>query len=182
MAGNEGTISGTSFDDAGIGNTGIMTLTNSIIAYTAGADGCASNTTTVTILNTLIEDGTCGITNNVDGNKTGDPQLFPLVFNADRGTFELDENGALTKSHEPQASSVVIGGGNPTYCTATDQINYARGAGNCDMGSIETDGVPTAVRLGDVSAEIILPSLGLFIILSAILLLIFGTIATLKRG
>jgi len=89
---------------------------------------------------------------------------------ADRGSFELSDNGAVTQSHELRGGSPVIGGGSPTFCTNADQISYARGAGNCDMGARETDGVPTAVGLsGQLAVSRALARLQLMVLVIAVL-------------
>lgn len=60
-------------------------MRNSIIANSATGGDCATTGGTLNIQNTLVEDSGCGITNGVNGNKTGDPDLgsftsgyFPL--------------------------------------------------------------------------------------------------------
>ena len=154
---NEGTITGTAVNDSVIGNRGVMTMTNSIVAYTIGENSCLNiddGISSSMVINSWIEDGSCGVSNNVNGNKTGDPQLYLLAFDNDRGSFELDENGALTKSHALQSGSNAIGAGSGTYCTATDQLGFARPSGNCDMGARENVelNVPTAVAVRGQSA------------------------------
>jgi len=84
--------------------TNTITLYNTILANNAGDGDCYDgyHTTTIVAKNSLIADGSCGITNGVNGNITGaDPQLGPLA-----------NNGGATTTMSLAAASPAIGAGN----------------------------------------------------------------------
>jgi hypothetical protein len=115
--------------------SGNVVVSNSIIANNSVNeiecsvhDGATSN-----ISYSLIEDGSCGIVNGVNGNRTGDPNLGALVGNPDY--------------HPLNAGSIAINAGSnaliPAGVTA-DQAGNARIIGGIvDMGSVESSFVPT---------------------------------------
>jgi hypothetical protein len=131
------TFSGNSSSQIGGGGAiytfGPVTLNNSILANSTAGGDCGVITGTVSATNTLIEDNTCGITNGVNGNKTGDPNL-----------------GALTGSpaYFPlNAGSIAINAGSNALIPAgvtTDQPGNPRiQGGTVDMGSFESAPPPT---------------------------------------
>ena len=78
---NDSTISGNSasaFAGGGIENWGTVHLNNSILANSTGSSRDCDNLVaeaTVIAQNSLVEDGSCGVTSGVNGNLTGDPAL-----------------------------------------------------------------------------------------------------------
>ncbi|HEX8999259.1 MAG TPA: choice-of-anchor Q domain-containing protein, partial [Blastocatellia bacterium] len=75
IAGNNSTSTGAVRNN---GSSSILNLRNSILANNTGGDGdCSNGLGTVNAQHTLIETGTCGITNGVNGNLTSDPALNP---------------------------------------------------------------------------------------------------------
>ncbi len=124
IAGNNGTTS----DSVGIGidNVGEMTLSNSIVADSSVGPDCDDlSSGLMTVRNTFVADESC-ITNNVDGNLSGDPQLEILW-----------DNGGTTRTHAFDAASEVLGGGGAGDCLAIDQRRFARAGVTCDLGSLE---------------------------------------------
>ncbi len=63
----------------GYNGDGTLTLRNSILANSNSGGDCNSSVS-VDMQNSLIEDGSCGITNGQNGNLTGDPMLGGLGF------------------------------------------------------------------------------------------------------
>jgi len=130
----------------GIANFGgTLNSRNSIIANSTGGDCLINNTVTTNFQNSLVEDGSCGVTNGAGGNLTGDPNLGPL-----------QNNGGATLTHALLAGSIAIDAGSNALANGltTDQ----RGAGfprifgaSVDIGAFELqvadtdgDGVPDA--------------------------------------
>jgi hypothetical protein len=138
------------FNDTG--NT--ATFSNSIVANSLFASGECAGITPPTFTYSLVEDGSCSVTDGIDGNKTGDPQLGPLA-----------DNGGPTLTHTPNsASSPVVDTGSNALVPAevtTDQRGFERiwdggparspAAPVVDMGSVEFD-APTAVTLVALTA------------------------------
>jgi hypothetical protein len=127
---NNSTVSGNTTGGAGGGilSYNNLTLKNTILANSNAGVDCLIAAGTTDITYSLIEDGGCGITNGVNGNKTGDPNL-----------------GALTGSpayHPLNAGSIAINAGSNALIpggVTTDQPGNARiQGGTVDMGSFES--------------------------------------------
>jgi uncharacterized repeat protein (TIGR01451 family)/CSLREA domain-containing protein/uncharacterized repeat protein (TIGR02543 family) len=135
------TITNSTFsDNTGSGvaaANGTLKLNNNILANTStGADCYAGSNTSISIQSNLIEDASCGITNGLDGNLTGDPMLGSLA-----------DNGGLTQTMALQDGSPAINAGDNTL--AVDESSAAlnfdqRGTGYnrivggfVDMGAYE---------------------------------------------
>jgi hypothetical protein len=110
-------------------NSGTATVNNSLLANQVRGSNCA-NSGSITIQNTLIEDSSCGITNGVNGNKTGDPSLgafsgryYPL--NSDSIAINAGDNS-------------LIPGGVTTDITGSPRIQQ----GTVDMGAYESAFTP----------------------------------------
>lgn len=102
------------------------TLQSSVVAGSLDGANCALATTPLQSAgNNLASDSSCGL--NGSGDRQGvDPGLKPLA-----------NNGGLTQTHLPQASSPLLDQGG-AFCAATDQRGVARPAGPaCDIGAVE---------------------------------------------
>ncbi|MEZ5426257.1 MAG: choice-of-anchor Q domain-containing protein [Pyrinomonadaceae bacterium] len=110
---------------------------NSIVANSIGAPDCyIIADITINFQNSLVEDGSCGVINGVNGNRTGDPNLGPL-----------QNNGGPTPTHALLPGSIAINGGNNWLAadqTSQPLINDQRGSGftrisdlTVDMGAYE---------------------------------------------
>jgi CSLREA domain-containing protein len=118
-------------------NGGTYTIRNSIIANSNGLD--CNNGGTLNIEYSLVEDGSCGVTNGVNNNLTGDPNLIPLGF-----------YGGSTPTHGLMSNSIALNAGNncvtnqncttfnPLFSAATDQRGASR-VGNVDIGAFEVN-------------------------------------------
>jgi len=124
------TLSGNSAPTTGGGilNTGLLTLSNSIVANTpAGSDCFNSGTITHAGVN-WSEDGTCFI------------QTTPM---GDPGLDALADNGGVTFTHALQQGSAAIDAADNAICAAApvsniDQRGEARpNGGRCDIGAFE---------------------------------------------
>ena len=113
--------------------TGTAILNNSIVAGNTGSSQC-TNIGTVNAHNTLMEDGTCGVTNGVNGNLTGDPLLGALA-----------DNGGTTQTMLLLAGSPAIDACDAALAVDADDnpltvdqrgIGRTQGAA-CDMGAVE---------------------------------------------
>lgn len=143
LSGNSVTTSG-----GGISNSNLLVLRNTIIANSTGGD---CNGPAATAFNSLVEDGTCGVTNGVNGNLTGvDPLLEPLTGtpayfplsgysparNAGNNLFvtEADDDGAGVTDFAVDYN----GDGDTNDTLTTDQSGATRVANSTvDMGSTE---------------------------------------------
>jgi CSLREA domain-containing protein len=120
-------------------NGSAFNVRNSIIANSVGSD-CTVNFS-LNIQHSLVEDGSCGVTNGINNNKTGDPNLGPLA-----------DNGGPTPTHALLANSAAINAGNncvtdltcpannPPFALTTDQrgAGFARKVGTAvDIGAFE---------------------------------------------
>jgi len=109
-----------------------LTLNNSILANSLGSD-CYLAGGTFNLAFSLIEDGTCGVVNGVNGNRTGDPNLGALTGSP---AYYPLVNGSIAIN---AGSNALVPGG-----VTTDQAGNARiQAGIVDMGSYETSINPT---------------------------------------
>jgi len=140
---NNGTFAGTGGgiynNDSGSGST--TTLNNTIVANSGGGSDCANNSGTFNINHSLIMDGSCGVTNGVNGNLTGDPNLGSLT-----------DNGGPTQTMTLLPGSPAIDAGDDTMCAAAvgspnygagglDQRGTTRPQGSaCDIGAYEVPG------------------------------------------
>jgi cysteine-rich repeat protein len=129
--------------------SGSVTLTNTIIAESAGPS-CRGSAITDGGHN-LIEDATspCGLTNGVNGNIVGvDPLLDPEG---------LKDNGGPTHTIALLPGSPAINAGDPSICASppvngVDQRGYARpGTGHtqCSIGAYEADAFSSEACTGD---------------------------------
>jgi predicted outer membrane repeat protein len=119
------TFSANSGSPGGIASNVDMTMFNTIIANSVGAD-CSA--TVAANLNNLIEDGSCSPA------FTGDPNLGPL-----------NDNGGATKTFVLLSPSNAKNNGENGICAANlvnglDQRGYLRNDGACDIGAFEVDG------------------------------------------
>lgn len=108
---------------------GVLTLMNTIIADSLIGDDCYNDGGNLTLINALIEDGSC------NPPWSGDPKLAPLA-----------DNGGPSQTHALLPGSVAIDAGNDSICAAdpvkgVDQRGEPRfgsSAGNhCDIGAYE---------------------------------------------
>lgn len=113
--------------------TGILYVSNTIIAGSPGDDCFNETGTIVTNQNNLVEDNSCP--EEASGRVTGDPLLGSLA-----------DNGGATLTHAPSADSPAIDAGDNASCLPADQRGAARPAdGNgddlavCDIGAFELD-------------------------------------------
>ncbi|HYO89076.1 MAG TPA: right-handed parallel beta-helix repeat-containing protein, partial [Candidatus Limnocylindrales bacterium] len=127
--------------------TGAFTMVNSIAANNAGGGDCAGASPTVG--NTLVEDGSCGVTSGSGGNLTGDPNLGPLA-----------NNGGATLTHALLTGSIAGNAGDNSNVpggVTTDQTGAARiQGGTVDMGSVEGAGGGTSlVTISPAAASVL---------------------------
>ncbi len=127
---NSGSLSGGLANPVG----GMMYLTNTIVANSAGFD-CSAGGTFGGNSNNLIEDMSCG---NM-AYLSGDPNLGPLT-----------NNGGLTDTHALLDGSIAIDSGTNLNCPLTDQRGITRPQHEtCDIGAYEVLDVtaPTVVSI-----------------------------------
>src|SRR5262249_41666993 len=130
--------------NAGVGTSGNVTVTNSILAGNNGGNGdCSGTLTTAGGYNLIQNAAGCTLAGTTTGNVIGqDPQLAALA-----------DNGGPTKTHAIALGSPALDAGNPGTpgsggftCEATDQRGTARpqpSGGRCDIGAFEVVYVPT---------------------------------------
>jgi len=129
-----------------VNDNSTLYLNNSIIAGGTSSE-CSIISGTVIVHNSLIQNGSCGITNGVDGNLTGDPSLgaltgSPAYFPLDITSIAVD-TGDNTLAVDQSGNSLI-----------TDQVGNARIQGRAvDMGAYETLGVPS-VSISPDSASV----------------------------
>ncbi len=113
--------------DRQLGNSGELTLSNTIIAGVESGTDCGGVTPAVSLGHNLHTDGTCGITQQTD-SPFSNPGLLPLA-----------DNGGLSKTHALQPGSDAIDTGNcGNGATAKDQRGISRPQGlECDIGGYE---------------------------------------------
>ena len=131
--------------EAGISAGGVLTMSNSLVAGNTGGTGdCAVLSGGVaTISFSLIEDGSCGIINNVNGNVIDTPEYYvlaPVVDDYDEYTGFSSEQPVPTWTHELPNTSVARNKGSTVTCTTHDQRDYVRTDGACDLGAFEHEG------------------------------------------
>ncbi len=131
---------------------GSVTLKNSIVANSPSGGDCFNSSGTINAEFSLIEDGSCGVTSGINGNRTGDPNLGPL-----------QNNGGPTQTHALLAGSPAINAGSdlliPVGIT-TDQrgTGFARIFGAAvDMGAFEVQSPPDADGDGVFDADDVCP-------------------------
>ncbi len=121
--------------------TGTAAVNNSIIANSMGGD-CV-NSATLTIQHSLIMDGSCGITNGVNGNLVADPLLGALGNNG--GTTETMALQAGSPAINAGSNSLAVDPGNGNAPLTTDQIGNPRIVGVVDLGAVEDQGTQMLV-------------------------------------
>jgi CSLREA domain-containing protein len=130
ISGNSAQLGGGIYAGAASNNQGgTSTSRNSIIANSTGGDCSKVSTATVSFQDSLVENGSCGVTNGVNGNRTGDPLLGPLA-----------DNGGTTLTHALLAGSIAIDAGSNALANGltTDQRGAARIQNSIvDMGAVE---------------------------------------------
>jgi len=127
-----------------IGNSGELTLSNSIVSGVEGGTECSGVSPVQSIGHNLHTDGTCG-----------DPLQTDISF-GNPGLLALADNGGPGKTHALQAGSDAIDAGNCADGALTkDQRGISRPQGNgCDIGSYELVAESTdAGNETDVGAE-----------------------------
>ena len=81
------TVTNSTFSDnsasagGGVANNGILHLYNTILANSTSGGDCSYTSGSLSLLHTLIEDGSCFIPNGVNGNLIADPLLGALADN-----------------------------------------------------------------------------------------------------
>lgn len=113
--------------DRQIGNSGELTLSNTIISTVESGSDCGGVTPVQSLGHNLHTDGTCA-----------NPQQTDISF-GNPGLLALADNGGLSKTHALQTGSDAIDAGNcGNGATAKDQRGVARPQGNaCDIGAYE---------------------------------------------
>ncbi|MEO8392801.1 MAG: S8 family serine peptidase, partial [Chloroflexota bacterium] len=153
------TISGNSASSGGgINNESTLTLDNTIVANsTSGGDCVVASGHTVTANHTLVEDASCAVTNGVNGNLTGDPNLGALTgspaylpLNAGSSVINAGNNSFLSES---SVGLDFNGDGDQLDTLATDQRGpgFPRtSGGTVDFGAYEATGANTAPTISDI--------------------------------
>ena len=113
--------------DHQLGNSGQLTISNSIISGVAGGTECGGIAAVQSLGHNVHTDGTCGNAQQTD-IPFGNPGLLALA-----------DNGGLGKTHALQPGSDAIDAGNcGNGATAKDQRGISRPQGNaCDIGAYE---------------------------------------------
>lgn len=113
--------------DRQIGNSGELTLSNTIVSTVESGSDCGGVTPVQSLGYNLHTDGTCG-----------NPQQTDISF-GNPGLLALADNGGLSNTHALQAGSDAVDAGNcGNGATAKDQRGVARPQGNaCDIGAYE---------------------------------------------
>ena len=129
VVGNSNSSNGGSIDAV----VDTITLRNSIVAGSTGGHDCDTYSTgAIDAQNSLMQDGTCGVTGGVNGNLTGDPMLGTLA-----------DNGGQTQTVALLSGSPAVDAGDDTICAnapvnAVDQRGVTRPQGaHCDIGAYE---------------------------------------------
>lgn len=117
--------------------TDTMTIRNSIVANGSPGNDCTHFNGSVDIQDSLIGDGSCGVTTGVNGNLTGDPMLGGLSANG---------GPTLTLALLPGSPAIDAGDdalcGDPDSVAGVDQRGVTRPQGaHCDMGAFELSDV-----------------------------------------
>lgn len=122
LSDNEAAVAG------GIVSSGVLTMSNSIVANSVGGD-CAYSGLFNTNVHNLVEDGSC------NPLLSGDPLLGPLA-----------DNGGATWTHALLPGSPALDAGDEATCELTDQRGVVRpldgdgdGTAVCDMGAVEQE-------------------------------------------
>ena len=80
----------------GIENRDASNLNNSIVAHSTDGGDCSNSTGIVDVQHSLIEDGSCGVVDGVNGNLTGDPALNPdLTLSAASSALNAGDNALI---------------------------------------------------------------------------------------
>ncbi len=138
-----------------IGTSSTLTVNNSILADSVGNDCNTYVSSTATITDSLVEDGSCGVVDGMDGNLVADPMLGALA-----------DNGGSTLTHEPEDDSPVIdavdASGGLCAGSNVDQRGFARpeefdgvADNDCDMGAVERTLAqnPAAIEVNILSVD-----------------------------
>lgn len=144
--------------NGGIRNVGTLNLYNSIIANTISGGDC-ENQYQINVQNSLIEDGTCGITNGVNGNLTGDPALNVDLTLASTSKAINAGNNALIPSgiatdltgHERIIDGIVDMGAYESASTALPMVTISPAAFNVNEGA---NADFTLTRTGDTASMV----------------------------
>ncbi|MBS1796063.1 MAG: CSLREA domain-containing protein [Acidobacteria bacterium] len=110
-----------------VNNGSGITATNSVIANSGGGDCGVAGSSTVVIVNTLVADGSCGVTSGVNGNRTGPALVGPLGF-----------YGGPTPTVPLLSGSPAINAASATAAPLFDQRGAGR-VGAPDMGAFEVN-------------------------------------------
>jgi uncharacterized repeat protein (TIGR01451 family) len=148
-----GTLSLTNSTISGNGGTpaggllilgGTVNALNTIIANSTIGTEC-HNSGTINIQNSLVEDGSCGVTAGANNNLTGDPDLGPL-----------QNNGGATDTLALLSNSPAINAGSNNQPPAYDQrgAGYPRIiGGTVDIGAFEYVDTPLALTVDTTSGD-----------------------------
>ena len=112
-------------------------IRNTIAWETAGDDIVNNSGSTVTINDSVLQDGSCPTTG-------GGGTCTNVQFNADPLLGALADNGGFTQTMAIGAGSSALDTGNNGTCAADDQRGVTRPQGaTCDIGAFEFDYAPT---------------------------------------
>jgi CSLREA domain-containing protein len=158
------TLSGNSAIDGGSGIYAVagstLNIHNSILANSIAGNACGGSALAF-IEYSLIDDGSCGTTNGVNGNLTGDPQLSALADNggptqtmalsSGSPAVDMGDNSLLT---EAAVGADFNGDGDTNDTLTTDQRggSYARVTNDTvDMGAFESPVPPSTLTVDTIS-------------------------------
>jgi len=146
----------------GVSIDGLASLTSiesSTLSDNTGPESSAVSFRSIASISNTIFDGTCtfiagmGSLQSEGGNLESPGNTCELIHPTDQvgvSTAELNlgplqNNGGVTPTHEPLGGSVAIDTGNQAFCPTTDQRDWLRWDGSCDIGAYEVGAIGSLI-------------------------------------